>query len=295
MVQRSRAPCSPDGRTRLKLIRVPVDNPEVETTLQRDDAAASLFEDRGYAIVRGFFRTGELDDISEELEELGRQIVGPAFSASDSSRYSMSPERQSLLYDRLKYLMSLSRLSGSTRVRELCRVYGLALPGLMGCCNMRMDRPSDEKHLFDWHQDTLYLLGSVNAVTLWIPMGDVDLEHGTIQVVAGSHKRGLYPFRRISAKAIAKDAPFFQRDLAIDCEVTETPDTVVASRGDVVIFKQLLLHRSTPNRSQQIRWTAQLRITDLADPEHARQRYPTGDRTNIFYADYDGFRSPDHS
>ncbi len=62
-------------------------------------------------------------------------------------------------------------------------------------------------------------------------------------------------------------------------------------RGDIVVFKQMLLHRSTPNFSDQIRWTAQLRITDLADPDYRRQRFPTGDRTNIFYVDYPGHDS----
>ena len=70
--------------------------------------------------------------------------------------------------------------------------------------------------------------------------------------------------------------------------MTEAPETITAERGDVVVFKQMLLHRSTPNLGEQIRWTTQLRITDLADPEYRRQRYPTGDRSNIFYVDYPG-------
>ncbi len=251
-----------------------------------DQSTLRDFEERGYAIVRGAFEGGELDAVVAELEELGQYLVGPTFSVSDSTAYSMNAAQQSVLYDRLKYMMSLARLEGSTRVRELCRALGMKFPALMGCSNMRMDRPSDERHLFEWHQDTLYLLGSENAVTLWLPLGDVNEHNGTIQVIAGSHKRGIYPFRRLTDKPSLRYVPFLQRDLALDYEVTESPHTVVASRGDAVIFKQMLLHRSTPNFSNQIRWTVQLRITDLGDENHRAQGFPSGDRTNIFFVRY---------
>ena len=266
-------------------------NPSSTSNPPAVDRAA--FERDGFAIVRGFWGAGgELDALQSQLDELGRLIVGPAFS---STRYRdccelLTPQRQSLLYDRLKYLPALSRMSGSEAVRELCLALGLGLPSLMGCCNMRLDKPGDARHLFEWHQDTLYLLGSTNAVTLWIPLQDVDLAHGTIEVVPGSHGQGILPFRKVSDKAVAPGVPFLQRDLSLDIEVTQTPLAIEAKRGDVVVFRQMLLHRSTPNHSEQIRWTAQLRVTDVAEAEHRRQRCPSGDRSNIFHVDYPGFR-----
>ena len=266
-------------------------NPSSTSNPPAVDAAA--FERDGFAIVRGFWGAGgELDALQAQLDELGKLIVGPAFS---STRYRdccelLTPQRQSLLYDRLKYLPALSRMSGSEAVRGLCIALGLGLPSLMGCCNMRLDKPGDARHLFEWHQDTLYLLGSTNAVTLWIPLQDVDLAHGTIEVVPGSHGQGILPFRKVSDKAVAPGVPFLQRDLSLDIEVTQTPLAIEAKRGDVVVFRQMLLHRSTPNHSEQIRWTAQLRVTDVAEAEHRRQRCPSGDRSNIFHVDYPGFR-----
>lgn len=262
------------------------------------DAAA--FERDGFAILSGFWvNGGELNELHAQLDALGKLIVSPEFSATRYGDYCerLTPDTQSLLYDRLKYLPALSRMSGSESVRALCLSLGMGMPSLMGCCNMRLDKPGDSKHLFEWHQDTVYLLGSTNAVTLWVPLQDVDMAHGTIQVIPGSHKNGVYPFRKISEKIIAPYVPFLQRDisLAVDIDSDErlSPYTIVAKRGDVVVFKQLLLHRSTPNHSDQIRWTAQIRVTDLSETEHRRQRYPTGDKTNIFYVDYPGFKSPE--
>ncbi len=246
------------------------------------------FERDGFVVLRNFWQHGELDALQSELDELGQLIVGDTFNSVDQDRYSLTPQDQSLLYDRLKYLPALSCMSGSADVRAMCRSLGLQHPSLMGCCNMRLDKPHDARHLFAWHQDSVYLLGSVNAVTIWVPLQDVDLHHGTIQVIAGSHQRGLAPFKRISDKVIAPYVPFLQRDISLADEVQGDPVTIEAKRGDVVVFKQMLLHRSTPNLSNQIRWTAQLRITDLAEPDYRRQRFPTGDRTNIFYTSYPG-------
>lgn len=248
--------------------------------------SVQFFEENGYIVLRDFWQGGELDALQAQLDELGKLVVGPSFSSVDQSSYSMSAEQQSLLYDRLKYLPALSCMSGSPAIRNMCCEFGLQHPSLMGCCNMRLDKPHDARHLFAWHQDSVYLLGSVNAVTVWVPLQDVDLHHGTIQVIAGSHRNGLAPFKRISDKVIAPYVPMLQRDLSLADEVTDEPVTIEAKRGDIVVFKQMLLHRSTPNFSDQIRWTAQLRITDLADPDYRRQRFPTGDRTNIFYVDY---------
>jgi len=268
--------------------------------LRHVDIDAAAFEHDGYAILRGFWADGgELDELASQLDALGKLIVGPAFAATRYGDYRdrLTPETQSLLYDRLKYLPALARMSGSEAVRALCLGLGVGMPSLMGCCNMRLDKPGDSRHLFEWHQDTVYLLGSTNAVTLWVPLQDVDLAHGTIQVIPGSHKNGIYPYRRISDKIISPYVSFLQRDISIAVDIDSderlAPHTIEAKRGDVVVFKQMLLHRSTPNHSEQIRWTAQIRITDLNEPEHRQQKYPTGDRSNIFYVDYPGFKSPE--
>lgn len=252
---------------------------------------SAQFERDGYVILKNFWKNGELDALENQLKNLGRLIIGPDFSTTDQSKYTLTPHNQSLLYDRLKYLPALSCMSGSPAIQEMCISLGIKHPSLMGCCNMRLDKPGDSAHLFAWHQDSVYLLGSFNAVTAWVPLQDVNLTNGTIQVIPGSHHRGIVPFKRISNKVIAPYVPFLQRDICLADEIRENPITIEAKRGDIVVFKQMLLHRSTPNLGNQIRWTTQLRITDLADPEHRRQGFPTGDRTNIFYVDYPGHDS----
>ncbi|WP_339938519.1 phytanoyl-CoA dioxygenase family protein [Undibacterium luofuense] len=251
------------------------------------------FEEQGFVILRQFLKPALFQEIKDEINQVGRFIVDPRFDFDVYQPDLMTPKKQSQLYDRLHYLPCLSRLSGNPDLLQACRDLGIVQPVLMGCCNMRYDRPDDARHLFDWHQDTIYLLGSVNAVTIWIPFGPVDEHHGTIQVIPGSHHAGIHPFKKISDKTVEPHRQFLQRDLSFDGEITEPPVTVQAVPGDVIIFRQMLLHRSLPNLSDKVRWTAQVRVSDLCDPGYLEAGCPNGDKHNIFFQAYPGFVHPE--
>lgn len=257
-----------------------------------DLSQKTFFEEKGYIVLRQFLPLEVFDEIKSEIKHIGKFIIGEDFNFDSYQESLISPEMQSQLYDRLHYLPSLSRLSGNLKLLEACRSLGIEIPILMGCCNMRYDRPNDHKHLFDWHQDSIYLLGSCNAVTIWIPFGPVNEYYGSIQLIEESHLEGIRPFKKISDKTIDSRKQFLQRDLAIDEVVTQTPITVEAQAGDIVIFKQMLLHRSLPNCSNNVRWTAQVRISDLAFPGFLKDGCPTGDKSNIFFQNYEGFKYP---
>lgn len=250
------------------------------------------FENDGYIVIRDFFSAVQMEDVKIEINKIGKFIIGNDFEFNTYDEKLISPQKQSQLYDRLHYLPSLSRLSGNSQLMEMCQQLGMQIPVLMGCCNMRYDRPNDSAHLFDWHQDSIYLLGSINAVTAWVPFGKVDEYHGTIQVVAGSHRQGILPFKKISDKEIVEYRQFLQRDLATDISTFESPITIDADAGDLVLFKQMLLHRSLPNCSNKVRWTAQIRLSDLTAPGFLEAGCPTGDKKNIFFQNYPGFKHP---
>lgn len=247
----------------------------------------SIFQEQGYLVVPQFFSKEELSSFYDEITLLGKKLIGEDFDFFKGSTH-YTPEKQSQFYDALRYLPALYRMSSNTRLLEFCRTLGLEFPCVMGSCNMRMDRPQDSRHLFQWHQDTLYLLGSSNAVTIWLPFGPVDRHHGTISVIPGSHHHGLYPYKKISDKPVFEHIPLLQRDLALDWEVDESQEVVVeAGPGDLIIFYQMLLHRSLPNLSDKIRWTCQIRVADLFEEEFIKNRYPMGERTNIYYVNYE--------
>jgi len=249
------------------------------------------FSEDGFIHLKNFLQDESiLGDVINEITQIGQHVIGPEFSTKVFDRNIITKEKQSLLYDRLHYMLSLSRLSSLNRIMDLLIELGVELPALMGCCNMRFDPPNNTEHLFDWHQDTLYLLGSLNAVTVWIPFGKVDKEHGSIEVIPASHKNGILPFKTISNKPIMDNVQFLQRDIALDMPVTQSATLIEAELGDIVVFNQMLLHRSIKNVSQLPRWSAQLRVSDLMDSWFIKNKCPTGDKKNIFYCDYPGFQ-----
>ena len=59
------------------------------------------------------------------------------------------------------------------------------------------------------HQDFLYIQGSTETVTAWMPLGDVPAALGGLMVQPGSHKAGFYlPFKHpgVGGNAVAYDA-----------------------------------------------------------------------------------------
>lgn len=45
-----------------------------------------FFEDKGFVVLRDFWPGGELDALQDQLDELGRLVVGNNFSSIDRSR-----------------------------------------------------------------------------------------------------------------------------------------------------------------------------------------------------------------
>lgn len=246
------------------------------------------YERDGYVILRGFLDEYEpLEKLVEEVATLGRTFSS-SFEMADAAWISkMAESDRALLYRALRYLPSLAVLGASERMLSLCKALGLEFPALMRSFNIRMDLPNHDKFLFHWHQDITYLLGSLNSVTFWCPLGVADELHGSIEVVPRSHKQ-LAPYRLTSDDARRKNAQLSPSDVRLNNE----PDTVgpIANvrKGDLVVFSQFLIHRSTPNRSALCRWTVQLRYSDLLEPEFRSAGYPFGDMTTISRVDYLG-------
>lgn len=152
--------------------------------------------------------------------------------------------------------------------------------------NLRMDMPNEPKYMFHWHQDISYLLGSKNSVTYWIPITPVNSTRGSIELIDGSHLNGLTPFHYTGSGPIPPNKSMSPSDIHLDEEPASATTLIEADPGDIVVFSQLLLHRSTPNASNKTRWVAQVRHADLSEQAFLDAGYPFGDYTNIFQTDY---------
>ncbi|MCW5680704.1 MAG: phytanoyl-CoA dioxygenase family protein [Xanthobacteraceae bacterium] len=252
------------------------------------DQELARFEEHGYVVARGFFDgTSFLDQTSAEIETLGK-VFDASFSMPEATGRleKMAGPIRGKFYDALRYLVTLNQLASAEALTGVSRQLGLQLPAVMKSYNIRMDMPSEDNRLFHWHQDITYLLGSLNSLTYWIPFGPVGAMHGSVEVVSGSHKEGMLPVRYTRDGTPPSNKSMSPTDLVLVNEPTENGEVVEADRGDLVVFSQFILHRSVPNRSDKVRWTAQVRHADLAEPEFVAAGYPWGDVTNIYHTNY---------
>ena len=123
----------------------------------------------------------------------------------------------------------------------------------------------------NWHQDLWAFEDSANdtnVITVWIPVTKATEENGCLVVVPGSHKLG---------------------ELSTHCAPSETnpgfkgiPDKIVsanrvalpANPGDIIILDKLTQHCSLENKSDQLRWSYDLRYQSANQPAGQGIRKP---------------------
>ena len=143
---------------------------------------------------------------------------------------------------------------------------------------LRFKMPTGDDSVFPWHQDSIYYNGNANPdqsvvlsersqiLTVWIPMVDVDEKNGCLQIIPGSHKRGLRPAQRDGN----------DRQVPIeDVETWADVKNIKMKVGDVCVFGNLTFHRSLANISDEIRWSIDLRYSPTGSPlEWLHRKWP---------------------
>lgn len=258
---------------------------EYNGKIQRSDIA--LYRTNGYLIIRNFFSDlTPLERVMAEITQLGR-VFNPEFKMNVASHLLTMPKTErGNFYRGLRYLPSLTMLASSNLLTGTSRQLGLSIPAVMHSYNIRMDVPNEGQHLFHWHQDIAYLLGSLNSITYWLPLGKADAHHGGVSLISGSHLRGLAPVRYTREGEPSPTRVMSPKDLVLIDEPTNACEAIDVQLGDLVVFSQLILHKSAPNHSDQVRWTIQIRHSDFGEARFAAAGFPFGDDTNLFHNDY---------
>jgi phytanoyl-CoA hydroxylase len=159
-------------------------------------------------------------------------------------------------------LLGVFSLAAKPEVRDVLLVLGLEGPMISTRPEVRTDMPADEQYMQPWHQDWRYGQGSINSVTFWIPLQDVTVENGTIDVMPGTHVLGV-----LENEELHNPRRFSVTDPRIDGLPYEPAEL---SFGEAIAFSQLLVHRSGHNTSGAPRLTIQSRFTDFAEPHALR-------------------------
>jgi len=101
------------------------------------------------------------------------------------------------------------------------------------------------------HQDNGYKLeGDIReGFAIFICLEDMNEENGCLQVWPGSNKLGLLPHSRIIEDKKTGDNQFYVRDVPKHIN----PKSIIANKGDIIIFSSNTIHQSLSSRSSSNR------------------------------------------
>jgi len=137
--------------------------------------------------------------------------------------------------------------------------------------NIRPKAPGHPDGDIPWHQDSGYFDPASYTTLLpvvWIPLLDVDEQNGCLQIVSGGHKTG-----RVSDHLncyndtwhVMMDESKMEETLEID--LNKDVRTLPVKKGSIIVFNNLVPHRSVPNKADMIRWSLDLRFQRPGEAE----------------------------
>lgn len=245
------------------------------TTFSLDTDSAEdirdFYQQKGYVIFEGLFSDDDIgrtrNQVRSILETEAEQQLdagpGEAFDTHLESLFDISDDYRHNLYDILQDISSLHRMAMDDNVFEVMELFGITQPALrdLGGLGLRIDLPGEDEFLSPIHQD-VYPMKAENCLNIWAPLHDVSVENGALKIYPESHELGPIPAEE---KYVRKYKGNTKQGIPETYTSEYDSLFVEIDAGDAVVFHPYLLHQSTPNRSDNIRWTATIRFDDATD------------------------------
>ena len=209
------------------------------------DAQSTSFHDRGYAV---FDRV-----LVGSLLDLLRAQCDGFVSREDTRMEAAGTDQLGLSHRGKRYFANecqreqpaLRAMLFSSLMADVCRAT------LGGDAYFFMDqyvvKGPEQGMAFSWHQDSGYVVGNGGPadhppyLTCWCALDDATVENGTVRVIPGSHRGGLF----------AHDRQGMSADLGV--AVAEEGVALAVPAGSIVAFSSLLLHATGANLSDRPR------------------------------------------
>lgn len=126
------------------------------------------------------------------------------------------------------------------------------------------------------HQDFPSVQGSLDGLVVWISLTDVDADSFPLEVIPGSHRRGL-------VTAVEENRNGWQIP---DASLDETEfRQIMVQAGDVVFMSGFTIHRSGL-RGSRLRIALSTRFDNAAEPSFVARTYPTAYQRSVHREQY---------
>lgn len=122
--------------------------------------------------------------------------------------------------------------------------------------NVRPKVPKVAAGAVPWHQDKSYWpdANSNPVITAWIALVDATHENGCLHIMPRTHKTRIMSFHAETYSGTGYteiDADYFYKNRPVVA--------LPVKAGSVILFNDRCVHMSTPNNSQTVRWSVDLR------------------------------------
>jgi hypothetical protein len=234
----------------------------------------------GVVLARGLVPMTTLDRIAGEIADVfHRRAAAVGLNLAEGSDQASLSALLTGLFERdrasyiaaaklTQHLASVHRLGVGDGLLGAIGKLGLAMPAfstrpVIHYMADRLKIPGGY-HKTPPHQDWRSVQGSVDGLTVWLPLFDVGPRDYPLEVIPGSHRRGLLP---------STDDVFGHRvvDGAVqDSEFVKLP----IARGDAAFFSGFLVHRTGDEGGAMVRIALSFRYNNAADPSFVARNYP---------------------
>jgi hypothetical protein len=227
------------------------------------------FLDKGYCVAEGL----DIETVDTIRSRFAAVVSGVAQSNefgnvdNDADMVRLYAEQKDLwiaAVDQLPFLPELLGSCSDPRLLALARQAGIRFPGVSGGgVSLLVNIPADDERLYRQHQDIAYIPGSLNGITIWVPLQDSPVELGPLEVVPGTHRIGLL---------LADGNPDVKKANLLQPYPESDFVPIPILKGQCIVFSKFLVHRSGRNRSPNVRYSLQFRYNDLASPEYLKRK-----------------------
>lgn len=202
---------------------------------------SAQFEELGYFVTEPMWTTNELGKVTGEINRLHAKAIEDAVAISrDVKTIEQIRYRAFIGQAHLSSPLLCGFVSSPIYLEACAKFIG---PDADLYYNQVVIKPPGKGRGFGWHQDSGYTQTQPLAyITCWTAISRTFIDNGCIWVVPGSHKQGLVEHQ------YNDDV----REHWVDVDESQAV-AVQMQPGQVAIFSSLMLHKSGPNISDQVR------------------------------------------
>ena len=237
------------------------------------------YNEKGFVVLKNQIPEEALDQIINETHQVFKLKMNSVGFSFDKEKQHLETDELFNFFEKhsdeyvgcmkaIQNLPSLYKLGLSPELLTIVKQLGLKFPAYITKPLILLNSEKTSTQTHHWkipvHQDWRSIQGSLNGVVVWVPLADVPLELGPVEVISTSHHRGLQPTEEDNWFMHVKEGYFKDEEFV----------PVPLERGDLVIFSMLLIHRSGVNKSNKIRYSIQYRYNDLFESTYVTRNFP---------------------